>query len=147
MDKIMLSIKGNLLFHFFYIVILCVFILFDNEFSFAERVYMILVVPPCFMIGIPAYYFLGRLSSFFTKTPKYKVILLVAFYTLYYLILLSLFVHEPIHKVVLFFFSGPIDMIFKYIMSYILSWFLVITQLKHQDKTLNRENNITNISI
>ena len=147
MDRIMLSIKGNLLFHFFYIVILCVFILFDNEFSFAERVYMIFVIPPCFLIGILAYYVSGRLSSFFTKSPKYKVVLLVIFYTLYYLVLLSFFVHEPIHKVILYFFSGSIEMIFKYIMSYFLSWFLVITQLKHQDKTLNQENTITNNNI
>lgn len=149
MDKIMLSIKGNLLFHFFYIVIFCVSMLFNDEFSLKEILYIIYRVVPCFLIGLPAYYVSGRLSSSLTKSPKYKVVLLIVFYTLYYLILLSFFVDEPffIHKIILYLFSDTKEVFFRFNVSYFLSWFLVITQLKHQDKTLNRENKITNISI
>lgn len=143
MDRMILSIKGNLLFHFLYILLFCVFILFDDEFSFSESVYMIFVLPIYFLIGIPIYYFSGRISSSFTKNPKVKVVLLIVFYTLYYLVLLSSIFNEPpfITNIILYFFSDSIGMPFKYLGSYIISWFLVITQFKDHGKTLEKKYN------
>lgn len=138
-----LSIKGNLLFHFLYILLFCVFILFDDEFSFSESVYMIFVLPPYFLIGIPIYYFSGRISSSFTKNPKVKVALLVVFYTLYFLVILSSIFTEPslITNIIWYFSTDSMGMLHKYVGSYIISWFLVITQFKDDCKTLEKKYN------